>query len=56
MVFAARSGMPTIAVINSSEDTVGLGDGDGGVDDLKRGRVDFLKFLEAHDPRVIMTA
>jgi DNA-binding NarL/FixJ family response regulator len=56
--------MPTVAVINSSEDTVemlrALLQAEGWetvtshVDDLKRGRVDFLKFLELHDPSVII--
>lgn len=56
--------MPTVAVINSSEDTVemlrALLQAEGWetvtshVDDLKRGRVDLLKFLELHDPGVII--
>jgi CheY-like chemotaxis protein len=56
--------MPTVAVINSSEDTVemlrtllqqeGWETATAHVDDLKRGRVDCLKFLEAHDPGVII--
>lgn len=56
--------MPKVAVINSSEDTVEMlrtlleQDGwqavDAHVDDIKRGRTDFLKFLEVHDPGVII--
>ena len=56
--------MPKVAVINSSEDTVEMlrtlleGEGwetvEGHVDDIKRGRTDFLKYLEAHDPSVLI--
>ena len=56
--------MPTVAIINSSEDTVemlrALLQGEGWeavtahVDDIKRGRVDFVQFLERHDPGVII--
>ena len=56
--------MATVAVINSNEDTVetlrtllereGWGTVEAHVDDIKRGRIDFLKFLEAHDPQVII--
>jgi CheY-like chemotaxis protein len=56
--------MPKVAVINSSDDTVEMlrtlleGEGwetvEGHVDDIKRGRTDFLKYLEAHDPTVLI--
>ena len=56
--------MAKVAVINSSEDTVemlrtllereGWETVQGHVDDIKRGRTDFLKYLEAHDPQVII--
>ena len=56
--------MPKVAIINSSEDTVemlrtllereGWQTVQGHVDDLKRGRVDFLQFLQIHDPGVII--
>jgi DNA-binding NtrC family response regulator len=56
--------MAKVAVINSSEDTVdmlrtllereGWETVQGHVDDIKRGRTDFLKYLETHDPQVII--
>jgi DNA-binding response OmpR family regulator len=56
--------MPKIALINSSEDTVemlrtllereGWETVQGHVDDIKRGRTDFLKYLESHDPQVLL--
>jgi DNA-binding response OmpR family regulator len=56
--------MPKIALINSSEDTVemlrtllereGWETVQAHVDDIKRGRTDFLKYLEVHDPQVIL--
>jgi CheY-like chemotaxis protein len=56
--------MPKVAVINSSADTVemlrtllereGWETVEGHVDDIKRGRVDFLHYLETHDPGVII--
>jgi DNA-binding response OmpR family regulator len=56
--------MAKVAIINSSEDTVEMlrtlleGEGwetvQGHVDDIKRGRTDFLKYLEVHDPQVII--
>ena len=56
--------MAKVAVINSSEDTVEmlrtLLEREGWetiaahVDDIKRGRIDFLKYLESHDPQVII--
>jgi DNA-binding response OmpR family regulator len=56
--------MAKVAVINSSEDTVemlrtllereGWETVQGHVDDIKRGRTDFLKYLEAHDPQVLI--
>jgi DNA-binding NtrC family response regulator len=64
IVFACRRGMATIAIINSSEDTVemlrallereGWRTAECHLDDIKRGRIDFLKFLETHDPGVII--
>ena len=57
--------MPTIAVINSNEDTTDmlracLQNGGfssvviGHVTEIKRGQTDFLKFLETHDPDVFV--
>jgi DNA-binding response OmpR family regulator len=56
--------MAKVAVINSSEDTVemlrallereGWETVQGHVDDIKRGRTDYLKYLETHDPQVII--
>jgi DNA-binding response OmpR family regulator len=56
--------MAKVAVINSSEDTVemlrtllereGWETVEAHVDDIKRGRTDFLKLLETHDPQVIL--
>jgi DNA-binding response OmpR family regulator len=56
--------MAKVAVINSSEDTVemlrtllereGWETVQAHVDDIKRGRTDFLKYLETHDPQVII--
>lgn len=56
--------MAKVAVINSNEDTVemlrtllereGWETVTGHVDDIKRGRIDFLKFLEMHDPQVLI--
>jgi DNA-binding NtrC family response regulator len=56
--------MPKVAVVNSSEDTVemlrtmlereGWETVEGHVDEFKRGRVDFLNFLEVHDPGVLV--
>jgi DNA-binding response OmpR family regulator len=56
--------MAKVAVINSSEDTVevlrtllereGWETVQAHVDDIKRGRTDFLQYLEVHDPQVII--
>ena len=64
MAFASPGDMPKVAVVNSSEDTVemlrtllereGWETVQGHVDEFKRGRVDFLNFLEVHDPGVIV--
>lgn len=56
---------PAVAVINSNEDTVEMiraclqqngftSVTTGHVTDIKNGRMDFLKFLEEHDPKVIV--
>ena len=56
---------PTIAVINSNEDTTDMlrvilqqqGFSSvvvGHVTEIKRGQADFLKFIEVHDPRVFV--
>jgi DNA-binding NtrC family response regulator len=60
----SRSDMAKVAVINSSEDTVemlrtllereGWETVQAHIDDIKRGRTDFLKYLETHDPQVII--
>jgi len=62
--FAVRQRMAKVAVINSSEDTVemlrtllereGWETVQGHVDDIKRGRIDFLQYLETHDPQVMI--
>ena len=56
--------MTKVAIVNSSEDTVemlrtlleqeGWETVQAHVDDIKRGRTDFLKYLETHDPQVII--
>lgn len=56
--------MPTVAVVNSSEDTVemlsallqrqGWQTVEAHVDDIKRGRLDFVDFLQTHDPGVLI--
>jgi DNA-binding response OmpR family regulator len=56
--------MAKVAVINSSSDTVemlrtllereGWETTEAHVDDIKRGRTDFLKYLETHDPQVLI--
>jgi DNA-binding NtrC family response regulator len=56
--------MPKVAVINSSQDTVemlrallerqGWETVEGHVDDIKRGRLDFIEYLETHDPGVLI--
>ncbi|HEX3175277.1 MAG TPA: hypothetical protein VHZ49_01280 [Methylomirabilota bacterium] len=56
--------MPTIAVVNSSEDTVDmlrtLLEREGWevvtahVDDIKRGRTDIVQLMESRDPRVVI--
>jgi DNA-binding response OmpR family regulator len=56
--------MVKVAVINSSEDTVemlrtllereGWETVQAHVDDIKRGRTDFLKYLETHDPQFLI--
>ena len=56
--------MATVAIINSSEDTVtllrtvfehaGFQTVGGHVPDIRAGRVDFLQFLESHDPAAIV--
>jgi DNA-binding response OmpR family regulator len=56
--------MTKVAVVNSSEDTVemlrtlleqeGWETVQAHADDIKRGRTDFLKYLETHDPQVII--
>jgi DNA-binding response OmpR family regulator len=56
--------MVKVAVINSSEDTVemlrtllereGWQTVQAHVDDIKRGRTDFLKYLETHDPQFLI--
>ena len=56
--------MVKVAVINSSEDTVemlrtlleheGWETVQGHVDEFKRGRKDFLEFLETHDPQILI--
>lgn len=56
--------MAKVAVINSSEDTVemlrtllereGWETVQGHVDDIKRGRTDFLKYLDTHDPQILI--
>src|SRR5688572_15009764 len=61
---ASPLGMAKVAVINSSEDTVevlrtllereGWETVPAHVDDIKRGRTDFLQYLEVHDPQVII--
>jgi CheY-like chemotaxis protein len=56
--------MPTVAIVNSSEDTVymlrvafesaGFQTVAGHVPDIRAGRVDFIDFLEKHDPIAIV--
>jgi DNA-binding response OmpR family regulator len=56
--------MPTIAVVNSSEDTVdmlrvllereGWEVATAHVDDIKRGRTDIVQLMESRDPRVVI--
>ena len=56
--------MVKVAVINSSEDTVemlrtllehqGWETVQGHVDEIKRGRTDFLEYLETHDPQILI--
>jgi DNA-binding response OmpR family regulator len=60
----ASDAMPTIAVVNSSEDTVDmlrtLLEREGWevvtahVDDIKRGRTDIVQLMESRDPRVVI--
>ena len=56
---------PAVAVINSNEDTVEMlraslqqngftAVATGHVTDIRNGRTDFLKFMEEHNPRVIV--
>ena len=56
--------MAKVAVINSNDDTVtmlrtllereGWETVTGHVDEIKRGQTDFLKYLETHDPQVLI--
>lgn len=56
--------MSTVAVVNSSEDTVemlsallqrqGWQTVEAHVDDIKRGRLDFVELLRTHDPGVLI--
>jgi DNA-binding response OmpR family regulator len=56
--------MSTVAVVNSSQDTVemlsaflqrqGWQTVEAHVDDIKRGRLDFVEFLQLHDPSVLI--
>jgi DNA-binding response OmpR family regulator len=63
-VLATVPGMATVAIINSSQDTVemlrtllereGWQTVEGHADEIKRGRIDFLSYLETHDPTVVI--
>ena len=56
--------MATVAIINSSEDTVealrimferhGFETVSAHVDEIKRGAVDFVEFVKTHDPRAVV--
>ena len=56
--------MPTVAIFNTSEDTVealrvffeqqGFGTVSAHIDEIKRGEIDFVDFVKSHDPQAVV--